>query len=61
MGKDEKPVISASEFLRGQRHCEQGLPHQEGQHPDYDRGYATEYAWQECMSHRTAYQEERMH
>ena len=31
------------EFLRGQHDCDKGTPHQPGQSPDYDRGYAAEY------------------
>lgn len=31
------------DFLRGQRDCEKGIPHQLGNSPEYDRGYAAEY------------------
>ena len=50
-------ITDPGEFLRGQRHCKQGLPHQPDQHPDYDRGYETEYVWQEIATHKTELQE----
>ena len=53
----EIPIADAGEFLRGQRHCRQGLPHQDNQHPDYDRGYRTEYEWGEVQSALTQQQE----
>lgn len=31
------------DFLKGQRDCEKGVPHQSGKSEAYDRGYAAEY------------------
>ena len=36
-------ITDASEFLRGQRDCEQGIPHKAGQSEEYNRGYAYQY------------------
>lgn len=39
MDKIEKP----EEFIAGQQDCRDGVEHKAGRHPDYTRGYATEY------------------
>lgn len=40
-------------FLQGQQDCKEGKPHASGRGESYDRGYATQYEWeqvQEAMS-----------
>ena len=43
----------ADEFLRGQRDCQEGLPHQTGESDAYNRGYATEYEAEQIRTHRS--------
>lgn len=38
-----EPIKNASDFLRGQRDCQEGVPHKPGQSEDYDRGYSAQY------------------
>jgi hypothetical protein len=35
--------IISDDFLRGQRDCMEGKPHQLGESESYDRGYGAEY------------------
>ena len=43
-------VISAEDFLRGQRDCRDGKPHKAGQSRDYDRGYSAQYAHEQNLT-----------
>lgn len=38
------------DFFRGQRDCQEGIPHKAGQSEAYDRGYSTEYQREEALS-----------
>lgn len=42
-------ITDASEFLRGQRDCEQGIPHKSGQSEEYNRGYAAQYELEQIL------------
>lgn len=41
--------FNADEFMRGQRDCAEGIPHQAGRSESYDRGYASQYEWNELQ------------
>jgi hypothetical protein len=43
-------VNQPGEFLRGQIDCQNGVDHKPGQSPDYDRGYATQYEWEQVQT-----------
>lgn len=36
-------------FLQGQQDCKEGVPHKSGKGADYDRGYATQYEWEQVQ------------
>lgn len=42
--------MDTDKFLRGQKDCRDGKPHQSGMGKDYDRGYATEYEAEQIAS-----------
>lgn len=41
------------EFIQGMADCREGVPHEAGKTPDYDAGYNTEYAAQECIDNQS--------
>jgi len=41
--------IDSKEFFRGQRDCENGVAHKEGQSKSYDRGYAAQYELEQVL------------
>jgi len=43
-------VNQAGEFLRGQIDCRDGVEHRPGQSSDYDRGYSTQYEWEQVKA-----------
>ena len=45
--------MDTNEYLRGQSDCKNGLPHQPNQHPDYDRGFAIQYEWEQVLTQTT--------
>ena len=49
MLSDEKKK-QISDFLRGKRDCQEGMPHKPGEAREYDRGYDIEYFRQESMT-----------
>lgn len=51
-----KPVISAGDFLRGQRDCQNGIPHTTGSE-SYNRGYAAQYQHEQNMTEISLMQE----
>jgi hypothetical protein len=46
-------TIDVSEFMQGQRDCRDGVDHKAGQSDSYNRGYATQYEWEQIQSART--------
>ena len=45
--------MDISEFIRGQRDCEQGNPHKPDQGSAYDRGYRAQYELEQVNTERT--------
>jgi len=43
-------IKDAGDFIRGQRDCKEGKPHKSGQGSDYDRGYSSQYEFEEVLS-----------
>ena len=42
--------IRVGDFVRGQRDCKNGVPHEAGKSASYDRGYAAEYELEQIKS-----------
>lgn len=42
--------MNASDFLRGQTDCKNGVEHRAGQSESYDRGYAAQYGREQLLS-----------
>lgn len=38
------------DFVRGQKDCRNGVPHQSGKSESYDRGYSFEYEFEQIFS-----------
>ena len=49
MSQPEK-VLSADDFLRGQRDCRDGVPHKPNQSRDYARGYGAQYEMEQVTT-----------
>lgn len=45
--------MDAEMFLQGQIDCRDGKPHQSGKGESYDRGYATQYEWEQVQGAMT--------
>ena len=45
--------MNTDDFLQGQRDCKDGVSHKPNQSEAYDRGYSTEYIFQQVMDART--------
>jgi len=45
--------MNADEFLKGQKDCKNGVTHEVGRHPDYDRGYNAQYQHEQNMEYLT--------
>ena len=39
-----------TDFLKGQRDCEQGVEHKAGQSKFYDRGYSVQYEMEQVLT-----------
>ncbi len=52
-GTEMENPIDVSEFMQGQRDCRDGVDHKAGQSDSYDRGYATQYEYEQIQSART--------
>jgi len=45
--------INATEFMQGQKDCQDGISHKAGQSESYDRGYAAEYEKEQSITEMT--------
>ena len=42
-----------NDFVRGETDCKAGIPHKEGQSPEYDKGYGFEYMREQTETARS--------
>lgn len=50
---NEAKDIGCDLFLLGQRDCMEGVPHRSGMGESYDRGYDTQYRWEQVKNAET--------
>jgi hypothetical protein len=47
-------INDTNDYLRGQADCRDGKEHQAGKSESYDDGYASWYAWEQCLTNQTS-------
>ena len=41
--------METNDFLQGQEDCREGKSHEAGKSDSYDRGYSTQYEWEQIL------------